>query len=103
MLRHTFRTLTSQVVSSRFLTSKYSDSSTNKTSNDNIAFEADYYYKQDKELLEILKQKLQEEVKCMQDELKVMRNKMDEYNRNINENLRFLKGLEKDLSASDKK
>lgn len=46
---------------------------------------------------------MQEEVKCMQDEVTSMRNKIEEYNRTINENLRFLKGLEKDLSASDKK
>lgn len=51
----------------------------------------------------MLKQKMQDEVKNMQDEVTVMRNKIEEYNRNINENVRFLKGLEKDLSASDKK
>lgn len=51
----------------------------------------------------MLKQKMQEEVKCMQDEVTSMQNKIDEYNRTINENLRFLKGLEKDISASDKK
>lgn len=58
---------------------------------------------QDKELLELLKQKMQEEVKCMQDEVTSMRSKIEQYTRDINEDLRFLKGLEKDLSASDKK
>ncbi|XP_076481032.1 uncharacterized protein LOC117157262 isoform X1 [Bombus vancouverensis nearcticus] len=89
--------------SSRYFTRRYSDSNKNKTSNNDIAYEAEYYYRQDKELLEMLKQKMQEEVKCMQDEVTSMRNKIEEYNRTINENLRFLKGLEKDLSASDKK
>lgn len=32
--------------SSRYFTRKYSDSNKNKTSNDDIAFEAEYYYKQ---------------------------------------------------------
>lgn len=102
---------------------RYSDSAGKKTSDDG-ALEAEHYYKQvmleineatlrkevfinytsqDKELLELLKEKIQEEVKCMQDEVKIMRNKMDECNRNIEENLRFLKGLDKDLSASDQK
>jgi len=39
----------------------------------------------------------------MQREVQIMRNKIEEYNRGINENLRFLKSLEKDLSANDKK
>lgn len=51
----------------------------------------------------MLKQKMQEEVKCMQEEVTTMRTKIDEYNRSINDNLRFLKGLEKDVSASGKK
>jgi len=38
----------------------------------------------------------------MQREVQTMRNKIEEYNRSINENLRFLKGLEKEL-ADDKK
>lgn len=51
----------------------------------------------------MLKQKLQDEVKCMQDEVITMRDKIEEHNRNIDENLRFLKDLEKNVSASDKK
>lgn len=39
----------------------------------------------------------------MQREVQIMRNKIEEYNRGINENLRFLKDLEKDLSSGDKK
>lgn len=50
----------------------------------------------------MLKQKMQDEVKNMQDEVTVMRNKIEEYNRNINENVRFLKGLEKDRSIGQR-
>jgi len=39
----------------------------------------------------------------MQREVQVMRNKIEEYNRSINESLRFLKGLEKELADVDKK
>ncbi|XP_076240676.1 uncharacterized protein LOC143183123 [Calliopsis andreniformis] len=103
MFRYLLRSLSSEATCSRYLKNKYSDSSKNKASNDEVAFEVEYIYKQDKELLEMLKQKMQDEVKNMQDEVTTMRNKIEEYNRTINENLRFLKGLEKDLSASDKK
>ncbi|XP_076631640.1 uncharacterized protein LOC143346895 [Colletes latitarsis] len=103
MFRYILRTLSYETSSFKYFKRKSSDSNNNKTTNDNIAFEAEYYYKQDKELLEMVKQKMQDEVKCMQDEVTTMRNKIEEYNRNINENLRFLKGLDKDLSASDKK
>ncbi|XP_017793526.1 PREDICTED: uncharacterized protein LOC108575281 [Habropoda laboriosa] len=102
MFRYILRNLSCEITSCRYLKRRYSDSN-KSNSNDDIAFEAEYYYKQDKELLEMVKQKMQEEVKCMQDEVTMMRNKIEEYNRTINENLRFLKGVEKDLSASDKK
>ncbi|XP_076678322.1 uncharacterized protein LOC143374240 [Andrena cerasifolii] len=103
MFRQILRTLSCEGTSSRYFKRKYSDSNKNKTTND-IAYEAEHYYKhQDKELLELLKQKMQEEVKCMQDEVTSMRSKIEQYTRDINEDLRFLKGLEKDLSASDKK
>ena len=39
----------------------------------------------------------------MQREVQIMKNKIDEYNRGINENMRFLKSLEKDLFADGKK
>ncbi|XP_011050885.1 PREDICTED: uncharacterized protein LOC105143967 [Acromyrmex echinatior] len=58
---------------------------------------------QDRKLLKDVKEKTQNEVKHMQREVQIMKNKIDEYNRGINENLRFLKSLEKDLSADDKK
>ncbi|XP_029040854.1 uncharacterized protein LOC143305809 [Osmia lignaria lignaria] len=103
MFRYILRTLSCETSSSKYLKRKYSDSNKNNVSNNDIAFEAEYYYKQDKELLDMLKQKLQEEVKCMQDEVITMRDKIEEHNRNIDENLRFLKDLEKNVSASDKK
>ncbi|XP_024870084.1 uncharacterized protein LOC112453521 [Temnothorax curvispinosus] len=58
---------------------------------------------QDRKLLQVVKEKTQDEVKHMQKEVQIMRNKIEEYNRGINENLRFLRGLERDLSAGDKK
>ncbi|KYN43185.1 hypothetical protein ALC56_02367, partial [Trachymyrmex septentrionalis] len=73
------------------------------TSLGDIACETEYYYKQDRKLLKVVKQKTQNEVEHMQREVQIMKNKIDEYNRGINENLRFLKSLEKDLSAGDKK
>ncbi|XP_076759320.1 uncharacterized protein LOC143428389 [Xylocopa sonorina] len=103
MFRYILRSLACETSSSRYLKRSSSDSSKNTSSTDHIAFETEYYYKQDKELLDMVKQKMQEEVKCMQDEVTSMRNKIEDYNRTINENLRFLKGLENDISASDKK
>ncbi|XP_076395156.1 uncharacterized protein LOC143265663 [Megachile rotundata] len=103
MLRQILRTLSCESSSCKYLKKKYSDSNEHKTPKNTIAFEAEYFYKQDKELLEMLKQKLQEEVKCMQDEVTTMRNKINDHNRTINDNLRFLKDLEKNVSASDKK
>ncbi|XP_017889440.1 uncharacterized protein LOC108630596 [Ceratina calcarata] len=103
MFRYILRGLACESSSSKYFKRRSSDSSKNQTPSDDIAFESEFYYKQDKALLEMLKQKMQEEVKCMQDEVTTMRNKIEEYNRTINDNLRFLKGLDKDLSASDKK
>ncbi|CAL7937753.1 unnamed protein product [Xylocopa violacea] len=103
MFRYILRSLASETSSPKYLKRWSSDSSKNTGSKDQIAFETEYYYKQDKELMEMVKQKMQEEVKCMQDEVTSMRNKIEDYNRTINENLRFLKGLENDISASDKK
>lgn len=54
-------------------------------------------------MLKMVKQKTQDEVTSMRNEVRAMRSKIEEYNRNINENLRFLKSLERDLSAGDKK
>ncbi|EFN76283.1 uncharacterized protein LOC105190674 [Harpegnathos saltator] len=73
-------------------------------SRDEVAYEIEYYYKQDKKLLRAVKQKTEDEVKHLQHEIQVMRNKIDEYNRNINENLRFLRSLESNQPpAKDKK
>lgn len=58
---------------------------------------------QDKKLLKVVKEKTEDEIKHMQREVQAMRNKIEEYNRGINENLRFLKDLDRDLSAGDKK
>ncbi|KAL6423733.1 hypothetical protein ACFW04_010308 [Cataglyphis niger] len=84
---------------------KKHDSHTKKdqTSFGDLAYETEYYYKQNKKLLKVVKEKTQDEVKHMQREVQIMRNKIEEYNRGINENLRFLKDLEKDLSSGDKK
>ncbi|KAL6263826.1 hypothetical protein P5V15_003909 [Pogonomyrmex californicus] len=68
-----------------------------------VACETEYYYKQDKKMLQVLKEKTQDEVKHMQREVQVMQKKIEEYNRGISENMRFLKNLEKDLSTSKKK
>lgn len=51
----------------------------------------------------MVKERTQDEVKHMQREVRNMRHKIEEYNRGINENLRFLRDLERDLSAGDKK
>ncbi|XP_012057486.1 PREDICTED: uncharacterized protein LOC105620606 [Atta cephalotes] len=74
-----------------------------QTSPGDIACETDYYHKQDRKLLKVVKEKTQNEVKHMQREVQIMKNKIDEYNRGINENMRFLKSLEKDLFADGKK
>ncbi|XP_011166213.1 uncharacterized protein LOC105200383 [Solenopsis invicta] len=81
---------------------KKHDSKTNQAFGD-IACETEYYYKQDRKLLKVVKEKTQDEVKHMQREVQIMRNKIEEYNRGISENLRFLKSLERDLSAGEKK
>ncbi|KAI4484238.1 hypothetical protein M0804_007694 [Polistes exclamans] len=39
----------------------------------------------------------------MQKEVNVMRNKIEDYNRDINENLRFLQELEKSTASNKKK
>ncbi|XP_015184889.1 PREDICTED: uncharacterized protein LOC107070861, partial [Polistes dominula] len=75
----------------------------NKFLDDSLAYETEYYYKKDKKLLEILKRKTQNEVKNMQKEVNVMRNKIEEYNRDINENLRFLQELDKNTASNKKK
>ncbi|XP_011639664.1 uncharacterized protein LOC105428832 [Pogonomyrmex barbatus] len=54
-------------------------------------------------MLQVLKEKTQDEVKHMQREVQIMQKKIEEYNRGISENMRFLKNLEKDLSTSKKK
>ncbi|XP_020287494.1 uncharacterized protein LOC109856537 [Pseudomyrmex gracilis] len=79
------------------------DSKKDETALGDVAYETEYYYKQDKKMLKDIKEKTQDEVKQMQREIQIMRNKIEEYNRGISENLRFLKGLERDLSAGDKK
>lgn len=38
----------------------------------------------------------------MQKEVNIMRNKIEEYNRDINENLRFLQNLEKNTTSHKK-
>lgn len=58
---------------------------------------------QDRELLKILKQKTEDEVAAMQEKVRGMKAKIDDYNRDIKETMRFLKGLEDDLSAGSKK
>ncbi|KAG7200573.1 hypothetical protein KM043_001134 [Ampulex compressa] len=82
---------------------RMSEYNKDKQANRYVAYEAEYYYKQDKELLEMLKQKTQDEVKNMQEEVQAMHSKIEEYKRDINENLRFLRSLENDLPTSDKK
>ncbi|KYM97589.1 hypothetical protein ALC62_11883, partial [Cyphomyrmex costatus] len=85
---------------------KKHDSKTDQASFGDIACETEYYYvtnNQDRKLLKVVMEKTQNEVKHMQREVQIMKNKIDEYNRDISENLRFLKNLEKDLSAGDKK
>ncbi|XP_011876690.1 PREDICTED: uncharacterized protein LOC105566902 [Vollenhovia emeryi] len=57
----------------------------------------------DRKLLKVVKERTQDEVEHMRREVQIMRDKIEEYNRGINENLRFLRGLERDLSAGDKK
>lgn len=52
-------------------------------------------------MLKVVKERTQDEVKHMQREVQTMRNKIEEYNRGISENLRFLKNLERD--SCDKK
>ncbi|TGZ51990.1 Uncharacterized protein DBV15_06989 [Temnothorax longispinosus] len=82
---------------------KKHDSKTDQALLGDVACETEYYYKQDRKLLQVVKEKTQDEVKHMQKEVQIMRNKIEEYNRGISENLRFLRGLERDLSAGDKK
>ncbi|XP_024937377.1 uncharacterized protein LOC107263866 isoform X2 [Cephus cinctus] len=101
MFRHIFKGIYG--TGNRYFVRKGSDSSKDKFFERDVAYESEYYYKQDRELLEILKQKTQDEVKSMQNEVRTMRDKIEEYTRDINEDLRFLKGLEKDLPATDTK
>ncbi|EZA57080.1 hypothetical protein X777_01686, partial [Ooceraea biroi] len=68
-----------------------------------VAYETEYYYRQNKKLLRDVKRKTRDEVKNMQREVQAMRSKIEEYNRGISENLRFLKDLERDSSADDEK
>ncbi|XP_024937376.1 uncharacterized protein LOC107263866 isoform X1 [Cephus cinctus] len=104
MFRHIFKGIYGTGNSGfRYFVRKGSDSSKDKFFERDVAYESEYYYKQDRELLEILKQKTQDEVKSMQNEVRTMRDKIEEYTRDINEDLRFLKGLEKDLPATDTK
>ncbi|XP_032663252.1 uncharacterized protein LOC116840539 [Odontomachus brunneus] len=83
---------------------KKHDSKKSQASFGEVAYEMEYYYKQDKKLLKVMKQKIEDEVRHLRHEVQMMRNKIDEYNHNINENLRFLKSLESDQPfAGDKK
>lgn len=54
-------------------------------------------------MLKAMKQKTEDEVKHLRHEIQAMRNKIDEYKRNINENLRLLRSLESDRSAGEDK
>ncbi|CAL1679782.1 unnamed protein product [Lasius platythorax] len=104
MFRHVLREV-HECIPRYFNRRKKHDSRTKKdqTLFGDVAYETEYYYKQNKKLLKVVKEKTQDEVKHMQREVQVMRNKIEEYNRGINENLRFLKDLEKDLSTGKKK
>lgn len=53
--------------------------------------------------MKILKKKIEEEIRAMQKKVVAMRSRIEEYNRDIEENLRFLRGLENDLSGSTEK
>ncbi|XP_043284750.1 uncharacterized protein [Venturia canescens] len=87
----------------RFISRNKSDATKDNFFDKNIAFESEYYYRQNPQLLKILKQKTEDEVVAMQNKVRDMKAKIDEYNRDINETMRFLKGLENDLSAGSKK
>ncbi|XP_012284529.1 uncharacterized protein LOC105701946 [Orussus abietinus] len=87
----------------KFFIRANSTSNKDKFFEKDIAFESEYYYKQDQELLKMVKQKTQEEVTKMQNEIRAMRDKIEDTTKSINESLRFLKGLESDLPASNKK
>ncbi|XP_014475881.1 PREDICTED: uncharacterized protein LOC106745110 [Dinoponera quadriceps] len=75
------------------------DSKKSPASFGEIAYETEHYYKQDKKLLRVMRQKTEDEVKLLRHEIQMMRNKIEEYNRSINENLRFLKNLENDQTT----
>ncbi|KAK2584943.1 hypothetical protein KPH14_002536 [Odynerus spinipes] len=103
MLRYVFIKRTNSQICRYFNTENNNLYKNNKLLDGNIAYETEYYYKKDKELLERLRRKTQIEVKNMQREVNVMRSKIEEYNRDINENLRFLQNLEKNMASSKKK
>ncbi|XP_044010576.1 uncharacterized protein LOC122854192 isoform X2 [Aphidius gifuensis] len=69
----------------------------------NIAYESDYYYRQDKELLELLRKKTQDEVRSMKNKVRSMQHKIEVYNRDIDETMRFLNNLDKDIELKNKK
>ncbi|XP_063979042.1 uncharacterized protein LOC135163505 isoform X1 [Diachasmimorpha longicaudata] len=87
----------------RYLSQKSNGTNLNKFQAKRIAFESDYYYKQNKELRELLKRKTQEEVQKMQNKVRSMQRQINEYNRDINETLRFLENLDKNVTSKEKK
>lgn len=59
--------------------------------------------KQDKELLELLRKKTQDEVRSMKNKVRSMQHKIEMYNRDIDETMRFLNNLDKDIELKNKK
>ncbi|XP_070513799.1 uncharacterized protein, partial [Cardiocondyla obscurior] len=78
------------------------DSKVDQASFGDFACETEYYCKQDRKMLALVKEKTQDEIKHMRLELQIMQDKIEEYNRGISENLRFLRDLERDLSTNKK-
>ncbi|XP_011311330.1 uncharacterized protein [Fopius arisanus] len=87
----------------RCLSQESNGANLKKFSAKRIAFESDYYYKQNKELRELLKRKTQEELQKMQNKVRSMQRQIKEYNRDIDETLRFLENLEKGVASKEKK
>ncbi|XP_034937496.1 uncharacterized protein [Chelonus insularis] len=67
-----------------------------------IAFESEYFYKQNKELRELLKHKIEEEVEKLRIDIKSMQKKIIEYEKDIRDNLKLLEELEDNPKSSVK-
>ncbi|XP_066595785.1 ATPase inhibitor, mitochondrial-like [Prorops nasuta] len=100
MLRRIVRELSQRNSCSTVIRNKHTLKE-NQFKRKDAAFEAAYYYKRDKQLLTALKQKTQDEIRTMQNEIRALRKKIIEHKRDIKETLRFLRELEEDLPSND--